>query len=64
MVDEFMMKFNIQKMTGEIETPQGIQWLTIPVRQESLDQKIKDTKISDKKWNIKHFSKLFKSKIF
>ena len=61
MVDEFILYDEVQytkndwRNRNKIKTPQGIQWLTIPVRQESLDQKIKDTKISDKKWNIKHW---------
>ena len=61
MVDEFILYDDMQytkndwRNRNKIKTPQGIQWLTIPVRQESLDQKIKDTKISDKKWNIKHW---------
>ena len=60
-VDEFIVYDDMQytrrdwRNRNKIKTPQGIQWLTIPVRQESLDQKIKDTKISDKKWNIKHW---------
>ena len=61
MVDEFILYDEVQytkndwRNRNKIKTPQGIQWLTIPVRQENLDQKIKDTKISDKKWNIKHW---------
>ena len=61
MVDEFIFYDEVQytkndwRNRNKIKTPQGIQWLTIPVRQESLEQKIKDTKISDKKWNIKHW---------
>ena len=61
MVDEFILYDEVQytkndwRNRNKIKTPQSIQWLTIPVRQESLDQKIKDTKISDKKWNIKHW---------
>ncbi|MDX4065357.1 WbqC family protein [Aliarcobacter skirrowii] len=61
MVDEFIFYDEVQytkndwRNRNKIKTPQGIQWLTIPVRQESLDQKIKDTKTSDKKWNIKHW---------
>lgn len=61
MVDEFILYDDMQytrrdwRNRNKIKTPQGIQWLTIPVRQESLEQKIKDTKISDKKWNIKHW---------
>lgn len=61
MVDEFIFYDEVQytkndwRNRNKIKTPQGIQWLTIPVRQENLEQKIKDTKISDKKWNIKHW---------
>ncbi|MGJ0353796.1 WbqC family protein [Aliarcobacter cryaerophilus] len=61
MVDEFIFYDEVQytkndwRNRNKIKTQQGIQWLTIPVRQESLEQKIKDTKISDKKWNIKHW---------
>ena len=61
MVDEFIFYDEVQytkndwRNRNKIKTPQGLQWLTIPVRQENLEQKIKDTKISDKKWNIKHW---------
>lgn len=61
MVDEFIFYDEVQytkndwRNRNKIKTPQGIQWLTIPVRQENLEQKIKDTKISDEKWNIKHW---------
>lgn len=64
MVDEFIIYDDVQytkndwRNRNKIKTKQGIQWLTIPVRQESLEQKIKDTKIVDKKWNIKHWSTL------
>ena len=61
MVDEFILYDEVQytkndwRNRNKIKTPQGIQWLTIPIRQENLEQKIKDTKITDKKWNIKHW---------
>ena len=61
MVDEFILYDEVQytkndwRNRNKIKTSQGVQWLTIPVRQENLEQKIKDTKISDKKWNIKHW---------
>ncbi len=61
MVDEFIFYDEVQytkndwRNRNKIKTPQGIQWLTIPIRQENLEQKIKDTKITDKKWNIKHW---------
>lgn len=74
MVDEFIFYDEVQytkndwRNRNKIKTPQGIQWLTIPVRQENLEQKIKDTKITDKKWNIKHWrsisQKYSKSKYF
>ncbi|MGE4457039.1 MAG: WbqC family protein [Arcobacteraceae bacterium] len=61
MVDEFIFYDEVQytkndwRNRNKIKTSQGIQWLTISVRQENLEQKIKDTKITDKKWNIKHW---------
>ncbi|WP_419770588.1 MAG: WbqC family protein [Candidatus Marinarcus sp.] len=64
MVDEFVFYDEVQytkndwRNRNKIKTLQGVQWLTIPVKQESLEQKIKDTKISDKKWNIKHWRTL------
>jgi len=60
-VDEFILYDTAQytkndwRNRNKIKTSQGIQWLTIPVRQENLNQKIQDTKISDTKWNIKHW---------
>lgn len=61
MVDEFIIYDEVQytkndwRNRNKIKTSQGIQWLTVPVRQNKLEQKIKDTKIIDKKWNIKHW---------
>lgn len=61
MVDEFIFYDEVQytkndwRNRNKIKTTQGLQWLTIPVRQKNLEQKIKDTKISDKKWSIKHW---------
>lgn len=60
-VDEFILYDEVQytkndwRNRNNIKTSQGIQWLTIPVRQESLEQKIEETKITDKKWNVKHW---------
>jgi len=61
MVDEFILYDEVQytkndwRNRNKIKTLQGVQWLTISVRQENLEQKIKDTRITDKKWNIKHW---------
>lgn len=61
MVDEFVFYDEVQytkndwRNRNKIQTKQGLSWLTIPVRQESLEQKIEDTKITDKNWNVKHW---------
>lgn len=39
-----------------IKTQQGLQWLTIPVRQESFTQKINETTILQENWKKKHTS--------
>jgi hypothetical protein len=39
-----------------IKTPQGLKWLSIPVEVKGkYFQKIKDTKIADKNWNLSHW---------
>jgi hypothetical protein len=64
MVDEFILYDDMQytkndwRNRNKIQTKQGVQWLTIPVSQESLEQKIIDTKVTDKKWNVKHWRTL------
>jgi len=62
MADEFIFYDEVQftkndwRNRNKIKTHTGIQWLTIPVRQESLSQKIKDTQITDIYWNKKHWN--------
>ena len=61
MVDEFVLFDDVQytrndwRNRNKIKTSQGSQWLTIPVRQFNIKQKIIETKIVDVKWNIKHW---------
>lgn len=61
MVDEFILYDDMQytkndwRNRNKIKTSQGIKWLSIPIRQEKLSQKISQTKINDKRWNIKHY---------
>ena len=62
MVDEFILYDDMQytrrdwRNRNKIKTPQGLQWLTIPVEiKGKFFQKINDTRITDKKWNIKHW---------
>jgi hypothetical protein len=64
MVEEFVIYDNVQftkndwRNRNRIKTSHGIQWITIPVRQESLSQKINETKVSQYNWAEKHFKML------
>ena len=64
MVDEFILYDEVQYTKNDwrnrniIKTSQGLKWLTIPVRQKSLNQLIKDTKVSDPRWRKKHWATL------
>jgi len=67
MVDEFILYDEVQYTKNDwrnrnlIKTQQGLKWLTIPVRQESLGQLIQDTKIIDKRWGKKHWGAIVAS---
>ena len=60
MVDEFIIYDQVQytkndwRNRNKIKTNKGVEWLTIPVRVESLYQKINETKIFDDNWSKKH----------
>ncbi len=64
MVDEFVIYDDVQytkndwRNRNKIKTSSGVQWLTIPVRQETLSQRICDTKISQNNWGVKHWNTL------
>lgn len=62
MVDEFVIYDDMQytkrdwRNRNMIKTPQGTQWLSIPVDVKGkFHQKIKDTRISDKSWAKDHW---------
>jgi len=62
MVDEFIIYDDVQytrrdwRNRNRIKTPNGLKWLTIPVKVKGkYHQKIKDTKIADKNWVKKHW---------
>ena len=63
-VDEFIFYDEVQytkndwRNRNKIKTQNGVQWLTIPVRQESLDQKISEVKVSMQNWAEKHWRTL------
>jgi hypothetical protein len=56
--DEVQYTKNDWRNRNLIKTPNGIQWITIPVSQKSLSQKINETEISLKNWNVKHWNTL------
>ena len=64
MVDEFILYDDVQytkndwRNRNKIQTRQGVQWLTIPTQQKKLSQRIKDTKVQDKRWRKKHWTTL------
>lgn len=63
-VDEFIIYDEVQytkndwRNRNRIKTIHGSQWITIPVYQRSLAQKISETQVSDKNWRIKHWNTL------
>jgi len=62
-VDEFVIYDEVQftkndwRNRNKIVTPQGSQWLTIPVEQ-SIHKKITDIKITNRNWRDKHWKSL------
>ncbi|WP_432772927.1 WbqC family protein [Francisella salimarina] len=62
MVDEFILYDDVQytkndwRNRNKIKTPQGLQWLTIPVYQKNLEQKINETQIAKSNWCKKHWN--------
>jgi len=54
-LDEVQFTKNDWRNRNQIKTPNGCQWLTIPVVQKKLDQSIRDTRVADSRWSIKHW---------
>lgn len=58
-VDEFVLYDDVQftkndwRNRNQIKTPQGVQWLTVPVGQ-SIDRRIRDVTL-DGRWQAKHW---------
>ena len=64
-VDEFVFYDDMQytrrdwRNRNKIKTPHGLLWLTIPVEVKGkYFQTIKETKISEKDWNLKHWKSI------
>lgn len=64
MVDEFVVYDQVQftkndwRNRNRIKTSQGVKWLTIPVFQKNLSQRISETKVSQPKWSVKHWNSI------
>jgi hypothetical protein len=56
--DEVQYTKNDWRNRNLISTANGLQWITIPVRQERLEQSIFETKIFSDNWQKKHISTL------
>lgn len=56
--DEVQYTKNDWRNRNQIKTPNGPQWITIPVRQVNLGQRICDSRISDTSWARKHMGAL------
>jgi len=62
-VDEFILYDDAQftkndwRNRNKIKTPQGTQWITIPVGQD-IDRRIRDVDLKDSQWQVKHWKML------
>lgn len=64
-VDEFILYDDMQytrrdwRNRNQIKTPQGVQWLTVPVQVKGkYHQKIRDTEIDGSDWMAQHWQQL------
>ena len=64
-VDEFILYDEVQytkrdwRNRNKIKTPQGTQWLTVPVKTKGkYEQTIRETEILDNGWQAKHWNSL------
>jgi hypothetical protein len=62
-VDEFILYDDVQftkndwRNRNQIKTPQGVQWLTVPVGQD-ITRRIRDVELPNGKWQAKHWKTL------
>jgi hypothetical protein len=66
-VDYFVVYDTVQytkndwRNRNKIKTPNGLQWLTIPVSVNNLEQHIDETCLADNRWVKKHLSSIFQN---
>jgi WbqC-like protein family len=62
-VDEFVLYDDVQftkndwRNRNRIKTPQGVQWLSVPVGQR-IDRRIRDVLLPDPRWQVQHWKSL------
>ncbi len=62
-VDEFILYDDVQftkndwRNRNQIKTPQGVQWLTVPVGQD-IHRRIREVELPTRKWQVKHWKTL------
>ena len=62
-VDEFILYDDVQftkndwRNRNQIKTPQGVQWLTVPVGQD-ISRRIRDVELPNRQWQTKHWKTL------
>ncbi len=56
--DEVQYTKNDWRNRNKIKTSNGASWLTIPVRQEKLSQRIIDTTVHSNEWRRKHWNSI------
>jgi len=56
--DEVQYTKNDWRNRNKIKTANGLTWLTIPIRQEKLSQRIIDTEVSGNEWRKKHWNSI------
>jgi WbqC-like protein family len=64
LVDEFILYDEVQytkndwRNRNKIKTPVGIQWITVPVFQKNLHQKVSETEVTTGTWGIKQWNSI------
>lgn len=62
-VDEFILYDDVQftkndwRNRNKIKTPNGVQWLSVPVGQD-ISRLIRDVEIKDRRWQAKHWASI------
>ncbi len=56
--DEVQYTKNDWRNRNQLKSPSGLIWLTIPVKQNNLDQKINETEVANQTWRRKHINSI------